>query len=167
MTKNYFKLVTGSILVLCGAILLLLRKSLVVVTVENKSMSPTLENGDRVLVTRYWPSSWLSRGRIVVVWPWYKEPNGPAPFGVEAPFIKRIIGLGGDRLVTSLAEMDKLSREQAKTIYDSEGKRSWDVPQGQYFVRGDHPIGGFDSLSWGPVAQDKILGVVLCKLPNK
>lgn len=154
-------------LTFCLVIAYLIRRMLVVVTVNSYSMSPALEDGDRVLVVRQWPRAWLRKGQIVIVWPWQLPPEGPSPFGVEGPFIKRIVGLAGDVLVTSLAELAEIQRPLEAAAHDSNGLRTWQIPSDHIFVRGDHPIGGFDSLAWGPVPTQYVLGVVVMKLPSQ
>jgi signal peptidase I len=156
------------LLILLGpsALVLFVRKALVVVTVTLHSMEPTLSPGDRVLVLKYWPRRRLRKGQIVIVWPW--EPSERrGPFGVERPYIKRIVGMPGERLVTSLAELSEIHREDQRPWHDASGMRVWEIPPGHCFVRGDYPIGGFDSLSWGPVPDRAVLGVVVKRLRSR
>lgn len=47
-------------------VLMLIRKFLVIATIQGKSMYPTLDTGDRVLVLTFWPPCWLRRGQIIV-----------------------------------------------------------------------------------------------------
>jgi signal peptidase I len=150
----------------CSAISLLImvvfiRIALVVVTVQSFSMSPTLKHGDRVLVFRYWPASWLRKGHIVIVQP-------PSPdmryLTKPVPFIKRVIGLPGDTLVTYLSQLNDHYRAPLLSAHDEEGKRIWHVPPGHLFVRGDYVLGGSDSLTWGPIPFRSVLGIVLMKL---
>lgn len=162
----YLLLLLGGPPALLTATVVLARSILVVVTVENQSMSPTLEPGDRVLVLRRF-SRHPNQGDIVVVWPWDIPPTGPTPFGVREPFIKRVIGLPGQTLVTSITELDATNRARELAAHDNSGRRVWHIPLGHYFVRSDQPIGGFDSLSWGPVPVRGILGVVVMKLPRR
>jgi signal peptidase I len=148
-------------------ILALIRIMLVVITVENTSMLPTLKNGDRVLLLRYWPTKWLRKGHIVLVWPWKRPRSGIKPFGKTIPFIKRVVGLPGDTIVTYITELDDFHRIYEIEAHDGDGRRIWYIPSGHFFVRGDHPIGGFDSLSWGPIPFHCLLGIVILKLPRK
>lgn len=142
------------------------RGLLVVVTVENQSMAPTLEPGDRVLVLRRIARR-PNRGDIVIVWPWNFPPAGPKPFGVTDPFIKRVTGMPGQTIATSITEIHTTLQARERAAHDSDGRRTWYIPVDHYFVRGDQPIGGFDSLSWGPVPLSAILGVVIAKLPYR
>ena len=148
-------------------IVFLVRISLVVVTVESQSMSPTLEHGDRVLVWRYWPAKWLQKYYIVLVWP-SEHRNGPKPFGV-IPFIKRVVGLPGDVITTHIDELNNLQKQKTlvQAMHDDNGTRVWYVPKDHFFVRGDHPIGGFDSLTWGPIPFNSLLGIVIMRLPRQ
>jgi len=136
----------------------------VVVEVEGQSMSPILNEGDRVLVWRHWPQRWFRRGQIVLVWPWQaRKTSNDNIFGVT-PFIKRIVGLPGDSLVTYIHELDNYHRQKAFSTYDASGKHIWHVPCDHIFLRGDHPVGGYDSLSWGPVPTKSVLGIVIKKI---
>ncbi len=154
-------------LLLLPAAFLLIRLMLVVVTVESQSMSPALEDGDRVLVLRNWPTRWLRKGQIVLVWPWLPPGTGPNNWGTVIPYIKRIIGMPGDSLVTSIDELNDYHRPREQAAHDSEGKRLWHVPPAHFFVRGDNAIGGFDSLTWGPIPYRSLLGIVIMKLPRR
>lgn len=157
--------IVGLSVVGAGAVALA-RATLVVVTVVGQSMTPALQTGDRVLVLRYWPSGRLRIGHIVLVWPWGMAPSGPKPFS-ETPYIKRIIGLPGDTLVTSLVELNDFHRRRESAAHDSNGQRVWHIPPGHVFVRGDNPLRGFDSLSWGPIPFRGVLGIVIKTLPRK
>jgi signal peptidase I len=150
----------------CSAISLLImvvfiRIALVVVTVQSFSMSPTLKHGDRVLVFRYWPARWLRKGHIVIVQP-------PSPemryLTKPVPFVKRVVGLPGDTVVTYLNQLNEYYRARLSDAHDEAGSRTWHVPPGHLFVRGDYVLGGTDSLSWGPIPFKSIQGIVLMKL---
>ncbi len=147
-------------------IVFLVRISFVVVTVESQSMTPALKHGDRVLVWRYWPAKWLRKHHIVLVWP-SEHRNGSKPFGV-IPFIKRVVGLPGDVVTTHIDELHNLHKNKTliQAMYDDNGMRIWYVPKDHFFVRGDHPIGGFDSLTWGPIPFSSLLGIVIMRLPR-
>lgn len=151
-----------------GLILLLfIRVALVVVTVRSTSMSPTLLDGDRVLVLRHWPTRWLRKGQVVILWPWDFPPQKIKPFGVADPYIKRIVGLPGETLITSLAELKASERPSVQALHDDQGRRRWDIPAEHIFVRGDNPRGSLDSLAWGPVPCRSVLGRVMLKLPRQ
>jgi hypothetical protein len=104
------------------------------------------------------------------VWPWL-TPSATTSASLNKhaviPFIKRIVGLPGDTLVTSLRELDDIHRARALGAHDPSGNRTWHIPQGYLFVRGDQPVGGWDSLSWGPIPFRSVLGIVIMKLPYR
>jgi len=153
-------------IILLLIILIVIRRYFVVVTVEHESMSPVLHAGDRVLVIRYWPVKLLKKGDIVLVWPWIsmiRLDSAPRPFGV-LPYIKRIIGLPGDTITTRLDELDDYHKRKLSHTYDNDGKKAFIIPDDHFFVRGDFPIGGIDSRTFGPVHKQGILGLVIMKL---
>jgi signal peptidase I len=154
-------------LVLAG--LILARVTLLAVTVERASMSPTLEDGDRVLVWRYWPTRWLRKGQIIIFWPWLPASKSKRLLGTPdfVPYIKRVLALPGDTLVTSLSDLAESCRSEQTAAHDSAGRRTWHIPPGHIFVKGDNPLGGVDSLTWGPVPSNSVLGVVVMRLPSK
>lgn len=119
-------------------------------------MSPALETGDRVLVWRYWPRQCLRRGQIVIIQQLGNDKDSES-------FIKRVIGLPGDTLVTSLDDVPEPLRLEHGKDYDKMGKRTWHISDGQVFLRGDAPE-SVDSTTWGPVAIERISGVVIKKL---
>lgn len=166
LTNMFRLLATGSMLVV-ALLLLGVRRGLLVVTVQQGSMFPALQNGDRVLVVRHWPRRWLRKGQIVIVWPSHVMSPYPGDPDSGTPFIKRVVGLSGDRIISSIEELHDLLRPIYMARYDSEGKRTWDIPLGHIFVLGDRVPRGFDSLTWGPVPLRCVLGVVVMKLPTK
>ena len=107
-------------------VIVLIRKCFVIVTIEHESMSPALHDGDRVLVFRYWPVKLLKRGDIILVWPWMdliKFNREPKPFGI-IPYIKRVVGLPGDTIVTCLNELDDYHQEKLRLTYDVKGEKT-------------------------------------------
>jgi len=159
---------TGCLLALL-LLLVVVRTALVVVRIENWSMAPTLEDGDRVLAWRYWPACWLRKGQVVLVWPWPSPSTSRQALGRLGftPFIKRVAGLPGDTLVTALTDLAEIHRSDVQQAHDSSGHRTWHIPPGHLFVRGDNPVGGNDSLTWGPIPFRSVVGVVLMRLPGK
>ncbi|WP_081796895.1 signal peptidase I [Bacillus ndiopicus] len=149
------------------------------VNVEGASMMPTFENEEKVIVNIIGPTlSDYKRFDVIV----FEAPNGEN-------FIKRIIGLPGDRVEYHDDELfingEKfnepyldINREKLLdsgnltgnfTLQDSLGEEV--VPEGHYFVLGDNRRKSLDSrdMSVGFVAQERILGtvpVVVWPLPN-
>lgn len=147
-----------SFLLLVLASIGLIHVAFVVVTVQGQSMLPTLDECDRVLVWRFWPARWLRRGQIVII-----EHLGQRLEGYPS-FIKRITGLPGDKIITSIYDLSDHVKPSQLAEYDSQGQRIWYIPPGHLFVQGDNRLGSVDSLSWGPVPFQQVGGVVLKKL---
>ena len=151
--------------------------------IPSPSMVPTLAVGQRVLTNRLFDRP--SLGDIVVFHP----PRGadpatpvcgdnnqgeghPQPCGVPTrqrsgqTFIKRVVGLPGDKLTIAgghvirngVAEKDTYTRPcqggSACTF-----PKSIVVPPGDYFMMGDNRGASDDSRFWGPVPGSWIIGV--------
>jgi signal peptidase I len=167
MTKHC----TLPLVILISLGLLYLRTSLIIVTVQGSSMLPTLQPGDRVLVWRHYLFRWLKAGQIVLV------RRQPAPF-TEAmpenvylnlsalpPFIKRVVGLPGDKVVTYWSDLPEFEQRRQRDFFDDEGNREWCIPDDHLFIKSDNI--GLDSAILGPLPLSELLGVVLVKLPTR
>jgi signal peptidase I len=125
-----------------------LRKRLLLVTVQGRSMEPALAEGDRVLVRRRSPTR-IRRSDVIVL----RRPPGAAVVDVaEAAelLVKRVAALGGDPVPA-----DRFPRLAAHTPV---------VPRGRLMVLGDNPSMSLDSRHYGPLADDLVVGVVLRRL---
>lgn len=132
----------------------ILRYGFLIVVVHGQSMSPTLEHNIRVLVWRFWPSCWLHRGQIVVLY--HRETMMPAGSSFGA-VIKRIVGLPGDSITISF-------ENPKHGVYDNQIAYTWQVPSRHIFICGDNRMESVDSLTWGPVLIDHFCGIVFRKL---
>ncbi len=135
--------------------------------VEQSSMIDTLHEGQHLLIDKITPRfDDYSRGDIIVF-----HPNGNSD---QTPYIKRVIGVGGERVEvrdgsvwidgTRLDESaytyrDPITGENEPTLAKA-GNASWDVPEGQLFVLGDHRMGSTDSRnpSVGLVSTGDVVG---------
>ena len=134
--------------------------------VEQQSMEQTLEPDQYVLVDKLTPRfDTYKRGDIVVFNPpadWI-QPDG-------TPFIKRVIGVGGDTLeikddgfvYVNGVKLDEpyVYQENGKpqpTLTSSDTPR-WTIPDGELFVMGDHREKSSDSRTFGPIEDDDVIG---------
>lgn len=169
MSNYWSPLVTGLLasgISLFGC-LVFVRHMLVLVEIEGDSMNPTLCRGDRIVAIRHWPTKLLNRGAIVLVYPWPRDSLSKNGVFGATPYIKRIIGLPGDQLITHLDEVTIPLRERVQMYHDKDGNREWIIPPEHIFVKGDLYEGGFDSLEWGPVPFSSVLGHMVLKLTPK
>lgn len=138
------------------------------VVVDGKSMMPTLANRDKVIVNKIEPRLTEYDRFDVIVFEARENTY----------YIKRIIGLPGDRIVYKddvLYVNGKVYDEPYLDAYKAKlkgsGMLNWDftldeilgekvVPEGNYFVLGDNRQDSFDSRypSVGFVSKEKILG---------
>jgi signal peptidase I len=133
--------------------------------VQQHSMEHTFIEGDYVLVDRLTPRwSPYARGQVIVFQP-------PAAWATRKdPFIKRIIGVGGDTVevrndgtvAVNGAALDEpyLYRNTAGVIEPTvaTGQTRWVVPQGQLFVMGDHRQASEDSRVFGTIPVSSVIG---------
>jgi len=134
--------------------------------VEQVSMENTLLPQQYVLVDKLTPR-WTpyERGDIVVFDPpetWSSEGH--------VPFIKRVIGVPGDRI--ELRDGDVFVNDvklEEPYVFDDDGvphptepspgnPSEWQVPDGDLFVMGDHRRDSADSRSFGPIALGHVIG---------
>lgn len=131
--------------------------------VEQVSMLPTLRQGQHLLVDKLSPRfDPYSRGDIVVF-------HAPGTAADSIPYIKRVIGVGGDHValrdgevyVNGVALVEPYLSDdgpgQGATL-PLDGTTEWDVPAGQVLVMGDHRARSVDSRSFGPVPVDQVIG---------
>ncbi len=148
--------------------------------IPSESMEPTLDVGQRVLVDRV--SGHFGnphRGDIVV----FKPPKGadedrcgvskpadepcprPTPERSDTNFIKRVVGVPGDRLkviggrvfIDGKEQKEPFIRPDESCDICNEG-REITIPPGYFFMMGDNRGESADSREWGPVPKKWIIG---------
>jgi signal peptidase I len=129
--------------------------------VQQESMEATLEPGQYVLVDKLTPRfDGYRRGDIVVF-----TPPADFPDAAGAPFIKRIVAVGGDRvevkdgrLWVNGQPLDEPYVYEGQPTEATGGESRWVVPPGDYFVLGDHRQASADSRVFGPIPASSIIG---------
>lgn len=130
--------------------------------VRQQSMEQTLQPGEYVLVDKLsvrWDD--YQRGDIVVFRP-PDSAGGPD----QTPFIKRVVGIPGDVVEVrddGLVYVNERRLEEdylygAPPTEPGPGGGTWVVPEGAFFVMGDHRNASSDSRSFGTVERDSIVG---------
>jgi signal peptidase I len=152
--------------------------------IPSGSMEPTLQVDDRLIIDKVsYRFNNPHRGDIVV----FDPTQNLQELGYNEAFIKRIIGLPGDKVevvddkvkingaplsenypsgvhIPEMTKMYEAKHQQDPNKYPLWNKDArgidWQgtVPEGQYLVLGDHRSGSLDSRSWGFVPRDKIVG---------
>ena len=125
------------------------------VRVEGTSMLPRLEDSDRLFINKFvYHISAIERGDVVV----FHYPRDP-----EKSYIKRVIGLPGDRLWIAQGQV-WLNGKPLEEIYvpevyrDTRSMADMIVPPDTYFMMGDHRSISSDSREFGPVERSLIYG---------
>lgn len=125
------------------------------VKVDGASMMPGLEDQERIFVNMFvyrWEP--IQRGDIVV----FRYPRD-----TSQSFIKRVIGIAGDRIRIENGQVFVNGNPLAEAYVPSEyadGRSSGEivVPPHGYFVLGDHRNMSKDSRNFGPVNERFIYG---------
>jgi signal peptidase I len=128
--------------------------------IQQESMEPTVRPDQYVLVDKLTPRlTGYARGDIVV----FQPPSTWADPGTE--FIKRIVGLPGERLALRGGAVYVDGRLLAEPYLgaglrtDAIGsEQAWTVPPGEVFVMGDNRPDSADSRVFGPVPIASITG---------
>jgi signal peptidase I len=151
--------------------------------IPSESMEPTLDVGQRVLVSRFtYHFSTPDRGDIVVFHPPKGAVDGtgktcgmsisenqicpkPTTQKADVNFIKRVVATPGDRLQIrnghAIVNGKPLSEGYVRpcgggTGCDFPGEIT--IPKGYYFMMGDNRGASDDSRFWGPVPRGWIIG---------
>ncbi len=125
------------------------------VRVEGTSMLPRLEDHDRLFINKFvYHIESIQHGDIVV-FHYHRDP--------EKSYIKRVIAVPGDRLWIDRGSVwlngQRLRENYVPAKYrDNRSMAEMVVPEGEYFMMGDHRSISSDSREFGPVERDLIYG---------
>lgn len=128
-----------------------------VASVEGQAMAPTISDQDRLVVSKWQYQNDDPRvGDIVMLL---------YPLAPEKSFVKRVIGREGDavRSVDGKVFLNDVAVDDSYVPPEYRGHDTSGpliVPQGYYFVMGDHRNNSSDSRHWGFVPAKYILGKV-------
>ena len=132
--------------------------------VKGISMEPTFHNGDYLIIdefTYYFREP--QRGEVLV----FRYPNNPSE-----KFIKRIIGLPGEKVILETNQITIIDKFSKKTVLDESAyiesqtlltKKEFQLAEDEYFVLGDNRSHSFDSRNWGSLPREYIIGKVVLR----
>lgn len=132
--------------------------------VDGRSMDPTFETGNYLIVDKISDTAKNPERNAVVV---FKYPNNPSK-----NFIKRIIGLPGETVIVKGDTVKIINSENPKGFMLDQSyithKYTQDaevtLSQDEYFVMGDNREDSFDSRYWGALNKKYILGKPIIQL---
>ena len=128
-----------------------------VARVEGQSMAPTLEDQDRLIVNKLvYRIGEPRRGDIVMLY---------YPLNPDKSFVKRVIAEEGDtvRIVDGRVYVNDIPLKDDYVASEYRSHDDWGpqvIPEGYYFVMGDHRNNSSDSRHWGMVPKKYITGKV-------
>ncbi len=132
--------------------------------VSGTSMEPNFKDGDYLLVDEIaYRLREPERGEVVV----FKYPLDPRSY-----YIKRVIGLPGERVVINGQTVTVYAKDGTKQVLKepyvahmlNNDQSEFTVKPGEYFVMGDNRDFSYDSRRWGPLPANDMIGLVRFRL---
>jgi len=120
--------------------------------IKGESMVPNFTDGELILSEKIgYKLDEPRRGDVVVF-------RAPAPAKVD--FIKRIVGVPGEKVTISNGEVhiNGQKLEEPYEIQITEGRVDLQLGENQYFVLGDNRRSSSDSRTFGPIYKNSIKG---------
>ena len=160
--REIIEIVFIAVLVVSGVRSCLVQPSLV----SGASMEPNFHGGDYILINELsYRFRTPDRGEVVV----FRYPGDERTF-----FIKRIIGLPGERVVITEGKLYIYNKEHPNGIQITEsylpldlktaGEKDVTLGDNEFFVMGDNRDASFDSRQWGPLKRSEVVGSVWVRL---
>ena len=128
------------------------RAAVPIYSIPSRSMAPTLEPGDQIVVTRY-IRSMPERGDVIV----FRSVSGS-----DELIVKRIIGVPGDLVDSRLGRVrvggHTLPEPYVLRTAATGAIEPQVIPAESYFVLGDNRDDSLDSRTWGVVPRANVVG---------
>ncbi len=129
------------------------RAAVHIYSIPSRSMAPTLEPGDQIVVTRYIRSA-PERGQVIV----FRSTAA----GSDELIVKRIIGVPGDLVDSRLGRVrvggHTLPEPYILRPAASGAIEPQVIPADSYYVLGDNRDDSLDSRTWGVVPRTHVVG---------
>ena len=155
LLRHEIRVWTRDLLIAIGLALVIIVFLYQPVKVEGTSMAPLLSDQERIFINKFvYRFESIHRGDVVVFW---------YPLDRSKSFIKRVIALPGEVVeirhgvlyLNGLMVSEPYVPPRYTDVTDYGPVK---VPQGSYFVMGDHRISSNDSRVFGPVPSQFIYG---------